>query len=113
MRIPLASDVSVQAADRCARNTHLPVTPKSCCATLYRADRVCLICDSHKAPVRSKVGFAHPTRVRICKQDPLGNRLEVLLVQVGSAALCSSFKYGLVHPVCTQRAQIETRAAFK
>lgn len=92
MRIPLASEASVQAAGRRARNTHLPVTPKSCCATLYRADRVCLICDSHKAAVGSKVGFAHPIRVRIYKQYLVQRRFEVSHLQVGSPTLCSSFK---------------------
>ncbi len=107
MRIP-AADVSVQAAGRRACNAHLPVTPKSSRASLYRADRACLICDSHKAPVGSKVEFARPTRVRICKQYLVQRRFEVLPAQVGFPALCTSFTYGLVHPVCTLRAQPES-----
>ena len=92
MRIPLASDVSVQAAGRGARTPHLPVTPRSCCATLYRADRLCLIYDSQTAPVGIKLGLARPIRVRICQQYPRHRRSEVSHLQVGSAALCSSFK---------------------
>ncbi len=55
MRIP-ASDVSAEAAGRCARNTHLPVTPHPCRAPLYRADRVCLICNSQlEAKLNSRI----------------------------------------------------------
>ena len=113
MRIPLASDVSVQAAGRGARTPHLPATPRSCCATLYRADRVCLICEFQTAPVGSKIGLARPTGVRIWKQYLTQRRFEALPLQVGSPALCSSFKYGIVHPVCTLQAQRDSRAAFK